>query len=94
MAKFRCVISVEAITFEEFIDYGLKHANNIVNDRPWFFTYENARVTHETDECYLIVTNEGENLTMTVHDVLVKIDGSLIVCDKDLFYNFAERIDL
>ena len=30
-------VVIEAITFEEFIEYGKNHANDLVDGMPWYF---------------------------------------------------------
>lgn len=50
---------VEAVTFNEFVEYGRAHGGNIVNGMPWHFKYEGHPVTHETDELYLIPYSFG-----------------------------------
>lgn len=53
--KFRVKSEVvEAITFDEFVAYGLQNTTNIVNRMPWSFDFRGHPVTHENDICYLI----------------------------------------
>ena len=42
-------------TFQEFIEYGLDRTDNIVNGLPWTFDFYGYSVTHENDDCYLLV---------------------------------------
>ena len=63
---------VEAFTFEEFIEYGKKHAKHSSlssNDMPWSFDFMGVPVTHETDKCYLITTSE-DMLSFTPDHIL------------------------
>jgi hypothetical protein len=53
--KYRSKETVEAVTFEEFVEIGLAtHGANIVNGVPWSFQYKGANVTQETDDLYLV----------------------------------------
>src|SRR5688572_10568559 len=49
-------VIVEAITFEELVDYGKASGANIVNGMPWSFEYKGQPITHENDDCYIIPT--------------------------------------
>jgi len=40
--------------FKEFIDYGLKHSDNIINGEPWSFNIQRFGVTREDKDCYII----------------------------------------
>lgn len=91
MAKYRKLpVVIEAITFEEFVQYGRDNGANIVNDMPWSFKYKEHPVTHENDECYLVPTNHG-----TVHFtpdcmLITQIDGEIYPCNIELFNNTYE----
>lgn len=86
-------VVIEAITFEEFIEYGKAHTDNIVNGMPWSFEYNGWAVTHENDECYIIHTLEGE-YEFTPNDMLITgVKGEIYPCKKDIFeatYELAE----
>lgn len=89
MAKY------QVITFEEFVEYGKQNSNNIVNGVPWSFEYNGYQVTHENDECYLIVTPE-EVLRFTPGDLLiVGVTGEIYTCkrrDREDKVNVQERL--
>lgn len=75
MAKFRSkTVVVEAITFEEFVQYGKDSGGNIVNGMPWSFKYKGYGVTHENDQAYLIATPCGV-VKFTPDDMLVTDDN-------------------
>lgn len=85
-------IVVEAITFEEFVEYGKEHGSNIVNGMPWCFKYEGHPVTHHTDQCYLIPTLEG-TLHFTPEDMLITgVNGEIYPCKKDIFEATYEKV--
>lgn len=86
-------VEIEAITFDEFIEYGKNSGGNIVNGMPWSFSYKGHPVTHENDERYLIPTLEG-TMDFTPNDMLITgINGEIYPCKLDIFmktYDFVE----
>ena len=86
MAKYRRKpVVVEAITFDEFIQYGREHGANIVCNMPWSFYYNDHSVTHENDERYLIPTLEGTH-NFTPQDMLITgVNGEIYPCKIDIF---------
>lgn len=94
MAKFRKKpVIIEAITFEEFIEYGKNNGGNIVNGMPWSFNYNGHPVTHENDQCYIIPTLEG-NHYFTPQDMLITgVQGEIYPCKKDIFEATYERVE-
>jgi len=94
MAKFRKKpVIINAITFEEFIEYGKAHTDNIINGMPWSFEYEGQAISHETDECYLIPTLEG-TLYFTPNDMLITgTDGEIYPCKKEIFEKIYEKVE-
>lgn len=94
MARYRKKpVIIEAITFDEFIEYGKKNGANIVNGMPWSFEYNGHPVTHENDECYLIPTDEGD-MNLTPNDMLITgIQGEIYPCKKDIFKETYEPIE-
>lgn len=64
---------MEAITFEELVQYGRDNGANIVNDMPWSFNYKGYPVTHENDSVYLVLTPSG---TIRLNDDEVLITGN------------------
>jgi len=86
MAKYRKKpVVIEALTFDELVQYGKDNGGNIVNDMPWSFEINGHPITHENDECYLITTLEGTH-NMTPNDMLiVGIQGEIYPCKIDIF---------
>lgn len=85
-------VVIEAITFEEFIEYGRKHTDNIVGGMPWSFEYNGWDVTHKTDTCYLIPTLEGVH-NFTPDDMLITgVNGEIYPCKKDIFEKTYEAV--
>jgi radical SAM protein with 4Fe4S-binding SPASM domain len=88
--KYRKII--EAITFEEFVEYGKNNGGNIVNGMPWSFNYNGHPVTHENDECYLIPTLEG-TIRFTPQDMLiVGFNGKIYPCKIAIFEKTYDEI--
>lgn len=84
--KFRKkAIVIEAITFEELIEFGKSNNANIVDGMPWSFEYKGYPITHENDKLYLIPTLEGTH-NMTPDDMLITgIKGEIYPCKIDIF---------
>lgn len=54
------------LTFKQFIDYGLKNTENIINGYPWLFELLNIPVSHERDDLYLLNLSNG--ITLHFHE--------------------------
>lgn len=82
----RYLSDVEAITFDEFVQYGRDNGGNIVNNMPWSFQYKGYAVTHENDTRYLILRpTEPHTLNFFTDDVLVTVDKDIFVMKASLF---------
>lgn len=78
-------VVVEAITFDELVDFGRAHGANIVNGMPWSFTYKGKAITHENDSCYLVPTLEG-TMKCTREDMLITgVQGEIYPCKISIF---------
>lgn len=87
-------VVIEAITFEEFVEYGKNNGGNIVNGMPWSFNYNGHPITHENDERYLIPTIEG-HLNFTPQDMLITgVNGEIYPCKKDIFEKTYEAVEI
>lgn len=76
---------LDAILFDELVEHGKTHGANIVNGMPWSFEYEGLPITHENDECYLVIAGD-EVYKFTPSDVLVRYkNGVSFVCTVDWF---------
>lgn len=85
-------VVVEAITFEEFIEYGKQNGGNIVNGMPWSFEYKGHPVTHCSDTCYMIPTLEGDHM-FTPNDMLITgVRGEIYPCKIDIFNETYEEV--
>ena len=87
-------VVIEAITFDEFVQYGRDHSANIINDMPWSFEYKGHPVTHENNQCYLIPTLEGTH-NFTPEDMLITgVKGEIYSCKLDIFAATYEKVAL
>jgi hypothetical protein len=87
-------VEVEAITFDEFVEYGKNHTQNIINGMPWSFKYNGHEVTHEDDQCYIVPTLEG-NYKFTPDDMLITgVKGEIYPCKLDIFEKTYEPVDV
>ncbi len=93
MAKYRKrPVTVEAITFDELVEYGKVNGANVVNGMPWSFEYKGQPITHENDECYLIPTLEGI-MRFGPQDMLITgVAGEIYPCKPDVFAATYEAI--
>lgn len=94
MAKFRKKpIVIEAITFDELVEYGMANAAALVNGMPWSFDYQGQHITHENDDCYLIPTLEG-TMRFNRGDMLITgVKGEIYPCQMDIFAATYEKVD-
>ena len=89
MAKFKMKpMIVEAITFDELVQFGLKHTKNIYNNMPWSFEFMGIPVTHETDDCYIVGTER-----FTRNHLLVIKDNEVSITEKDAFDLISEPLE-
>lgn len=83
-------VEIEAITFEELVEYGRRCAQTqpgylLINDMPWSFNYKGHPITHENDDCYLIPTLEG-TMKFNRGDMLITgVKGEIYPCKMDIF---------
>lgn len=86
-------VVIEAITFDELVEYGRVHCGpNIHNGMPWSFEYRGYPITHENDQCYLIPTLEG-TMRMERGDMLITgVKGEIYPCKSDIFVATYEPV--
>lgn len=99
-------VVIEAITFDELVEYGKTHRANIVNGMPWSFEYRTVHyptpgeavehiwgITHENDDCYLIPTLEG-TMKFERGDLLITgVKGEIYPCKPDIFAATYEPVE-
>lgn len=85
-------VVIDALTFDELVEYGKTHEANIVNGMPWSFKINDRAITHENDDCYLIETLEG-TMKFTRGDMLIiGINGEAYPCKIDIFEKTYEKV--
>ena len=78
-------VTIEIITFDDFVEYGKKNAGTLVNGQPLSFTYKGYPITQENESAYVIPTKEG-HLMFTPDDVLITgVQGEIYPCKRDIF---------
>jgi len=93
MAQYRKKpVVIEALTWDEFIEYGKQNAESLVEGVPWAFSINGYNITHCNDEQYLIQTLEGEH-NMTPNDMLIiGVKGEIYPCKLDIFEATYDRV--
>jgi len=84
---------IEAITFDELVEYGKSHADNPVNGMPWSFEYAGQPITHENDDCYLIPTLEGTMKFIRGDMLITGVNGEIYPCKPDIFEKTYELVE-
>jgi hypothetical protein len=93
MAKFRKKpVVIEAITFNELVELGIRSGATTYAGMPWSFDYQGHPITHENDDCYLISTLEG-TMKFTRGDMLITgVNGEIYPCKPDIFEKTYEQV--
>ncbi|MES2319988.1 MAG: Gp49 family protein [Pseudomonadota bacterium] len=84
----------DVISFNDFVQHGRDNGGNIVSGMPWSFTYKGHAVTHENDECYLVMFDSSiHTLRFTPSDVLVTGQrGEAALCKASEFSSLFEPV--
>lgn len=102
-------VIIDAITFDEFVEYGKAHPDipaNVVRGMPWSFKFvvefnDSNRhpitirhpITHENDNCYLIPTLEG-TMKFNRGDMLITgVKGEIYPIKPDIFEATYEAVE-
>ena len=78
---------VEAITFDELVEYGLKvtGARPLSEGMPWNFLYKRHHITQKNGNCYFIPTLEG-TMNFKRGDMLITgVSGEIYPIKQDIF---------
>ena len=78
-------VVIEAITFDELVEYGKANGDNIVNGMPWSFSYNGHPITHENDDCYLVPVLGGLARFERGDMLVTGMEGELYPCKPDVF---------
>lgn len=88
------IIEFRAITFDEFIEYGITAGANVVDGMPWSFHYLGHRVTHESDSFYSVDLTSGISLSFERGQILMSVcEEEMFVCAADMFDDKYEIIE-
>lgn len=86
MAKYQTKPEVvEAVTFEEFIEYGKANSDHIVNGIPYTIHYNGEHVSYYDNECYLINTINGTEGFTPEHMLITNAIGEMYLDTKEKF---------
>ena len=86
-------IIVEAITFDELVQFGRDSGCPIINGMPWSFNYKGRPITHENNNCYLILTLEGTMRFESLDMLITGVAGEIYPCKRDIFAATYERVE-
>ena len=87
-------VVIEAITFDELVAYGLadaakrgiKTVKTVEGAKmAWSFNYNGHPITHETNDCYLIPTDEGVMKFQRGDMLITGVVGEIYPCKIDVF---------
>jgi len=76
----RTPVTVDALTFEEFVEHGRTAATSLVGGVPWSFKWNGYHATHETDDHYLV-----GGIDFRRGEVLVVFEDAVGVMPADQF---------
>jgi hypothetical protein len=87
-------VEIEAITFDELVEYGKNNSlRPTVNGMPWSFDYKGKPITHENNDCYLIPTLEG-TMKFNRGDMLITgVNGEIYPCKIEIFEKTYEKVE-
>lgn len=87
-------VVIEAITFDELVAYGLSHGANVVNGMPWSFQYQGHPITHENDECYLVLFTLEGTMKFQRGDMLITgVVGEVYPIKDSIFRETYEPVE-
>lgn len=85
-------VVIDAITFNELVQYGIDHGGNMVDGMPWSFDYYGHPITHENNETYLIPTLEGSMRFTPKAMLITGVNGEIYPCDIEIFEKTYEIV--
>ncbi len=88
-------VVIEAITFDELLEYGREVAPEDAAEHDgiaWSFEYKGVLLSNENENCYLIPTLEG-TMDFTRNDMLITgVNGEIYPCKIDIFNKTYEAV--
>ena len=96
MAKYkRKQTEVEAVNWDEFIEYGKEQADDLIEGMPWSFNYKGNPVTHENDQQYYITSSVGGgSYYMEPRKMLVMYDDGSVNTLSEFHFNQFYELDV
>lgn len=96
MAKYkRKQNKVEALNWDEFIEYGKEQTVDLISKMPWHFTNMGNTVTHENDELYCISCSvAGGEYNMDPKKMLVMYDDGSVNTLSEFQFNQLYELDV
>mgnify|MGYP001576269416 CR=1 FL=1 len=85
-------VVVEAMNFDELVEYGKNHGANMVDGMPWSFEINGRPISHENDNCYLITTLEGTMKFNRGEMLIIGVKGEAYPCKLDIFEATYEAV--
>lgn len=79
---------IEAITFDELTEYGLKNSESV----PLSFNYKGHYIVY-SDDCYLIPTLDGTMKMLKTDMLITGMAGEIYPCKDYIFNHLYERIE-
>jgi len=87
-------VVIEAITFDELVAHGRAAPGaNIVDGMPWSFQYNGHAITHENNDCYLVITLEGTMRFDRGAMLITGVKGEIYPCARDIFEATYEAVE-
>lgn len=94
MAKYRKKpVVIEAITFDEFVAYGIAQGVPVYDGWPWSFIYKGHAITHEHGNFYWIPTLEGSMKFTQDYMLITGVAGEIYPYKKDIFDATYEAVN-
>ena len=97
MVKYRrsIVKEVEALTFEEFVEYGKRQSGVIIVDgMPQSFEYKGNTVTRETDDQYLIKFSHALiDFNKNKGELIVTEGDDTFIVSEEMFHSTHDKIE-
>lgn len=86
-------VVVEAMTFNELVEYGRSTGCSLTRGMPWSFELNGRPITHENNDCYLIETLEGTMRFNRGEMLIIGVKGEAYPCKMDIFEATYDPVD-
>lgn len=94
MAKYKLKpMVIEALSFRELMDYGIKNTTDIHNNMPRSFNFMGCKFTRETDAQYFVSAKDSDaSAYFTKNQMIVIENDRFYIVDIDVFNQTYELI--